>query len=158
MTLEHAAWDGLNWQIQAVDYNITETGYLALDQNDNPHIDYHVIGLPHGSLRYASWSGAEWLISTVGPDSKSYASGPLVVDSKGTPHITYLGSDNAEAERTVYCMYATLKSESGTTSVDSTGSMKVTSEMVIVPIIVFAVLLGFVLWRRKIKKRLIARP
>jgi hypothetical protein len=39
---------------------------------------------------YASWTGAEWNIQSVGPNSKAFVDGPLV-DSNGSPHLLFTG-------------------------------------------------------------------
>jgi hypothetical protein len=154
LTLKYAGWDGLNWNTQTVDFNISGNGFLALDQNDYPHIDYYVLGPvgESGSLMYASWTGTSWDIQTVGPNSKAYADGPLALDSYENPHITYLGSQyQGRVDRTVYCMYATLNSQPQPTQTQNPTYMPFTTalEGAIILIIILISVSVFIIFRRR---------
>jgi len=84
-----------DWHIQTVDSSDDLWGdgnCLALDSSDHPHISY----LSHERrgdsrrityLKYAVWNGAEWDIQTVGTAVGEGTS--LVLDSNGSPHISY---------------------------------------------------------------------
>ena len=80
MNLTYARWDGSSWNTQTVDSNISWVGlsYLTLDSHDNPHLDYLTVtpNSHNDNLMYARWTGTEWDIQTVGPNSTAYEEGP----------------------------------------------------------------------------------
>jgi hypothetical protein len=99
------------WSIQTVDKNAASGGgAIALDSNNNPHIAYYAY--ENGSYRnpgylmYASWNGSGWNIQTVDSNSAT-GSGPIVTDSKGSPHICYSRPHPGQIWHTAYLMYAT---------------------------------------------------
>ena len=67
---------------------------IGLDSSDNPHISYNKGYTSKGELRYAKWTGSEWVIQTV--DSE-FSSGfgefsSIIIDSTDKPHISYKGA------------------------------------------------------------------
>ena len=83
------------WNIEVVDDEGPFELYvcLALDDLNRPHIVYFK-WYPASDLRYAHWTGDEWLIETVDDgDVGPYCS--IALDSLDRPHIAYLdwGSD-----------------------------------------------------------------
>lgn len=93
--LNYASWDGSNWNIQTVDSPIsyTDSIYLALDQQNNPHImyGYDTYYPPSGdsllTVKFAGWSGSNWSIQTAISGLDYF--GNMALDSKGYPHFIY---------------------------------------------------------------------
>ncbi len=95
--VKYASWTGRNWSIEVVTsigVGVTSNGYsdLALDSTDNPHISYFD-NRQNSALKYASWTGFNWTIETVGNEYGRQCS--LAIDSKGQPKICYLNSNKA---------------------------------------------------------------
>jgi len=92
--LEYASFNGTAWSITTADS--TGSGMpglgmynsLALDASGNPHISY--IDADHNLLKYASFNGTAWNITTVDTNGGAYTS--LALDASGNPHISYWGS------------------------------------------------------------------
>ena len=80
------------WNIEIVDSIHMSCNYssIALDSKGNPHIAYQ--SLSGSCLKYAVWTGSEWIIETVDDpyarDAGRYVS--IAVDSNDNPHICYL--------------------------------------------------------------------
>lgn len=87
------------WWIQVVDSadNVGDYSSIALDLNGNPNIAYS--DFSNQNFKYASWTGSEWKIQVVdstGNAGTFFSSAPsLALDSKGNPHISYSGDENA---------------------------------------------------------------
>ena len=80
---------GGNWSIETVDDEGPFKFYvsLVLDSQDRPCIAYYQ-RLPESGLKYARWTGTEWLIETVDAGGVGqYCS--LALDSSDRPHIAY---------------------------------------------------------------------
>jgi hypothetical protein len=77
------------WSEDVVEGDYTDTpgvGYrssMALDVRGRPHLVYR----RPGSLAYAHWDGARWLIELLDP---SGSSADIALDSAGRPHISFL--------------------------------------------------------------------
>jgi len=81
---------GGNWSIETVDEEGPFMFYvsLELDSLDRPCIAYYQSS-PESNLKYARWTGTEWLIETVDAgDAGPFCS--LALDSSDRPHIAYL--------------------------------------------------------------------
>jgi hypothetical protein len=81
----------LVWNKQTVD-DTGDAGYynsIALDHLDNPHISYY--DRNNSDLKYAYWTGSNWLIQTV--DSNGGIDVSMVLDSSDNPHISYRDRD-----------------------------------------------------------------
>jgi hypothetical protein len=82
--------EGGTWSIETVDEEGPFEYYvsLELDSLDRPCIAYFQ-WYPESNLKYARWTGTEWLIETVDAgDAGPYCS--LALDSSDRPHIAYL--------------------------------------------------------------------
>lgn len=88
-------WNGSNWSKQIVTSDDVSQGSLALDSAGNPHVayttDYGSSANPV-SLKYASWTGTNWSIQTVGTFKGIYNRIYLALDSNNNPQIMY-GND-----------------------------------------------------------------
>lgn len=90
--LRYAFHDGNQWQVDTVleEALILDTVQsLALDNNGIPHVSF----IQGDGLRYATYNGANWILSSVdsaavGPDSS------LALDSNGRAHISYRAGNN----------------------------------------------------------------
>jgi hypothetical protein len=106
--LMYSRWNGSAWSTQEVtsngSFNSINFGFLALDSYNYPHIDFH----NNDALMYAAWNGTHWNIQTV-ISTNTAAPGPLVIDSIGTPHISYGGVWTLHGRS--YAMYATTATE-----------------------------------------------
>ena len=80
----YANWNGTVWKTQQI--ALGNALSLVLDFNDHPHILYKRSGKP---LMYDSWTGSEWNIQTVDPNSTGGFSGLVALDSYGNPHVAY---------------------------------------------------------------------
>jgi hypothetical protein len=97
--LNYAHLEGHNWITQTVDSQVISGSNvsLVLDALDRPHITYCVghcgtcdrycDGLPTPIVKYALWTGSEWLVQTV--DIGIRPNG-LTLDRLGRPHLVYL--------------------------------------------------------------------
>jgi len=75
------------WDTLILDGNGNDT-CLVLDDHGNPHITYYDVS--NERLKYAKWSGNEWVIEEVTADNKRpYGYQTLVLDRNASPHICY---------------------------------------------------------------------
>jgi hypothetical protein len=77
--------------------NVGDVGWftsLALDDNDYPHISY--FDFTNYDLKYARWTGTEWVIETVDSAGNVGLYTSLALDSNGWPHICYLDWDTGD--------------------------------------------------------------
>jgi hypothetical protein len=97
-SLKYASYDGSAWSTQTVDSNILTTAYfsasffLALDSNDNPQITYWIDATTAGSktgLIDAYRIGSAWNFEAVDNSLAVRGAGPIALDSKNIPHISY---------------------------------------------------------------------
>jgi len=104
-SLKYAKFSGTQWEIETIETIDLATMYegyswmtfytsIGLDSSDNPHISYNKGYTSKGELRYAKWTGSEWVIQTV--DSE-FSSGfgefsSIIIDSTDKPHISYKGA------------------------------------------------------------------
>lgn len=110
-TILYVSWNGFGWNTQTVisDVDLSNRGFLALDAYDNPSIVY---AESDDVLKYAAWTGREWIIQAVDTIIPTVAwtgtewavqsgtsapltlvDGPcyLAVDSDRIPHISFRG-------------------------------------------------------------------
>jgi len=95
--VRYAYNDGTGWVTTTVEAAPgDESGYisLALDAAGRPHITYIVYDFStyHCDLRYAYYSGTNWITTTV--DIAQEGATSLVLDSDGHPHISYSKSND----------------------------------------------------------------
>ena len=101
-TLRYTKWDGNSWDIETVDDQATAGLHytsLALDSQDNPHISYFSATNAGKDkyLRYAKWSGTQWIIENADPDRNSGYFSSLVLDEFDRPHISYYGDTDSSS-------------------------------------------------------------
>lgn len=117
--LWYVRWDGSSWDFQNVDSD-WDAGYcpsIALDSHDRPHISYSYCrvagwagGEGAGALRYARWTGENWIVETVGSSENAWDTS-IALDDNGYPHISYrvlsdYGGDIIPPPGTVALRYA----------------------------------------------------
>jgi hypothetical protein len=141
-TLYYAYWTGTTWKTQPIVSNIVLSGVgLALDKQDNPHIDYFIPSpgsVFYGSLIYETYTGKTWEIQTLNSNVTSGAS--MAIDSKGNPHLSYSGSHVYNSYNIAYCMYAMMTTS--VTQVDVTSTLDfvlLIAILVIIAVFAFAV-------------------
>lgn len=92
--LEYRIWNGINWQIETVDY-AGDVGYqasLVLDNMGRRYVAYAQWG---HKLKYAHYNGTTWSVEFVDTAIKNANGGnPIVLDSQNNPHILYADADN----------------------------------------------------------------
>jgi outer membrane protein assembly factor BamB len=91
-TVGYATWDGTTARTETVTSSVTIAMFtrtdLAVDRQNNPHIEFF-----NGSLMYASRIGSKWDLQTVAPDKYAYSEGPIALDGNGAPYICYWVDD-----------------------------------------------------------------
>ncbi|MBU0945883.1 MAG: hypothetical protein KKE53_15690 [Proteobacteria bacterium] len=91
--LKYATYNGISWNTEVVDTSDVPDGSvgsansMALDSNNRPHIAYSDDS--NKTIKYAKWTGTEWVKETVDSSTISYNSVALALDSSNTPHISY---------------------------------------------------------------------
>ena len=108
--LEYASFDEGSWSFDVFDNRQAAVAYLAIDGDDTPHISYFY----DGRVNYATHSGSTWTHQGVGSGDP----GPIVLDSAGSPHISYRRTSPHDGIR--YATYDGL-SWSGETAVAEDG-------------------------------------
>ena len=90
------------WIIEVVDSG-GDTGWetsLALDSRDRPHISY--LDVTDCSLKYATWDGTLWRITTVDPTGLCGCGGTsIAIDSQDQPWIAYKWTDSLGTIRNI---------------------------------------------------------
>jgi hypothetical protein len=88
-------WNGTMWKRQVLDEHVGGCNCIgsgiALDFKDNPHVAWetHYCRDPV-SVRYATYAGGTWQVSTIERDFTDFAAGcSLAVDRSGAPHVAY---------------------------------------------------------------------
>lgn len=100
--LQYARWDGSTWIVDVIDddivdetaqsYQIGQNSALALGTNGYVHISYY--DWDERRLKYALWSGSNWIVETVGTVQEvsgnwttQYVA--IALDTEGRPHLVY---------------------------------------------------------------------
>ncbi|HKT46198.1 MAG TPA: hypothetical protein VJP87_01615 [Candidatus Acidoferrales bacterium] len=94
--LKYAAWDGQAWKIQqiapntgSIEYNCT----LVIGSDSIPHVIWYQTRTGDGSnylhLKYATITDGVWMAKTVDFNGEDGKWNSIVLDSNGTPHLTY---------------------------------------------------------------------
>jgi len=91
--LKLAAWDGIQWKIEAVDNSPRVGGFcsLALDKGGNPGLSY--FDLSKAYLKYAHKVNGQWNIELIDAAGEVGKYTSLAFDSQGLPHISYFDED-----------------------------------------------------------------
>lgn len=95
--IRHAFWDGGEWVTQTVAYGGSQwmealgAPDIAVDSSGTPHILYHG-QIYHGRLEYASWTGSDWEIESLGYMGNSYVPTALALDSLDNPHVLFVSA------------------------------------------------------------------
>ena len=131
-------WNGSDWSSQEVTsngtFNSINFGFLALDQHNYPHIDF----CNNHALMYATWNGTNWDIQKV-VESNASGPGPLKIDSKGNPHISYGGTWTVYSLS--YQMYASTAETSG--NLPSQPNIPITIAVTVVVVLAAVIVLLF---------------
>lgn len=137
-SLRYASWDGSTWRSQNIDSNhlISDSSFLALDHQNNPHISYYkdpeLGSETGGNLMYAYWTGSAWNTETVDKNGTDYGAGPIALDSSGNPHISYPSFHYSDPFHYRDIKYAT--------RTESTSSLSPSTIVVIVAVVVIVIL------------------
>lgn len=83
--LMYGFWDGSAWQMTVIDQADGSPSSLALDSQGRPHISYAA----HDTLRYAYWTEAAWITTTVDASPDIISWNALALDSQDRAHISY---------------------------------------------------------------------
>ncbi|MFA4849293.1 MAG: IPT/TIG domain-containing protein [Methanoregula sp.] len=137
--LMYAAWDGNRWNITTVDglkngegqkRNHWDSDYgryddrsnkvgkyssLALDSTGKPRISYY--DESNKNLKYATWDGSKWILSTVDNSKRVGEYVSLKLDANGDPRISYYDAQNHDLK---FAAWDRLTSKWVTETVDST--------------------------------------
>ncbi|MFH0790798.1 MAG: hypothetical protein V2A64_04120 [Candidatus Omnitrophota bacterium] len=73
---------------------------FALDTNNNPHISYY--DYVNQDLKYAYYTGSEWVIQTIDSVGRVGRYTSLVLDSNNNPHISYCDDNNRDLKYAYY--------------------------------------------------------
>jgi hypothetical protein len=88
-SVKYAVLKGTSWVVETVDGS-GEAPSLALDSSGNPHIAYCAVA--GGGLKYAYWTGSEWVKASV--DAVECEDPSLALDGSDVPHISYYDTAN----------------------------------------------------------------
>jgi hypothetical protein len=119
-SLMYASLVGSVWRTQTVATNLNwqsaESAALALDANNRPHITYlsQRTDAATGNFTYAEWNGAAWNVEVIDPSGCS--TGPILLDSAGNPHVSYLAY--GETENNLTCLMYATSSRASSTAMD----------------------------------------
>ena len=89
--LKYAKRTGGTWNVQTVDSQAKGVGWyasLALDPDGNPHLS-HYKQWGQNALRYARWTGSQWVRESVEQGGGDGAWTSIAVDGAGNAHISY---------------------------------------------------------------------
>jgi len=107
--LNHAAWDGTEWNIQTVvpafphfdnlDGDYCDVSSLAIDGSGTPCISFRrqlwdFDGFDSNVLGFAQWNGESWDVERVDGDGSNGVHSSIALDQSGHPHIAYQGNAN----------------------------------------------------------------
>ncbi len=90
--LKYTNFDGARWHTQTPADGCVGYTSLALDAHGYPHISYYAKNgteYLEGNLKYAYFDGSGWQVEVVDEQAGTGFDNSLVLDSKGSPHISY---------------------------------------------------------------------
>lgn len=116
-------WEGILYSSTVVVDSNGSTGYypsIKINGNNRPCISYYDNTNPY-VIKYASWTGTNWAISTIGTNDKigNYAPS-LAIDSLNVPHISYQWETGLSTQYLKYSSYTATGWK--TSTIDSAGS------------------------------------
>jgi fibronectin type 3 domain-containing protein len=90
----------LSWNIEIVDSGgVTAMTSIALDSKGYPHISYQD---GNSDLKYANWTGTQWMIQTLDSAGLTGLFSSIDVDNNDYPHISYVDRTNELLKYTVW--------------------------------------------------------
>ena len=86
---------GYAWEKDVLDWG-DHTGIdcaIAIDSAGRPHVSYMELDFEQGvwRLKYARWTGTEWLREDIAPSHEGHRATSIALDSNDNPHIAYRG-------------------------------------------------------------------
>ena len=111
-------WDGDHGRNQDKSIKVGKYSSLALDSTGNPRIGYY--DESNKNLKYASWDGSRWVITTVDSSKRVGEFASLKLDANGDPRISYYDASHSDLK---FAGWNRTTSRWVTETVDSSGKV-----------------------------------